>query len=186
MGHLSTFLPAPPNSRTGSSSVRRLDVAFGVVFMLSFVIGMSFCDVEMNSISWMGVAGQPASALFSSAPRARSWRCSISRWSFWPYAWHLPSLQRRLRRKRFSPAGWRCLPCWLRSFSRRRERPRFRDSADHTVVDRHLLMVRSRRVIDDPTVKDRQIHMRVLDLNRIDMKDISRENHQISQFARLQ
>ena len=57
MGHLSTFLPAPPNSRTGSASVRRLDVAFGVAFMLAFVVGMSFCDVEMSSISWMGVAG---------------------------------------------------------------------------------------------------------------------------------
>jgi hypothetical protein len=57
MGHLSTFLPAPPKSRTGSASVRRLDVAFGVAFMLSFVVGMSFCDVGMSSISWMGVAG---------------------------------------------------------------------------------------------------------------------------------
>jgi hypothetical protein len=55
MGHLSTFLSAPANTRKATQSVSRLDVAFGVVFMLSFVVGMSFCDEEMSTACWVGV-----------------------------------------------------------------------------------------------------------------------------------
>jgi hypothetical protein len=55
MGYLSTFLSTRASTRKAAQSVSRLDMTLAVVFTLSLVVGMSFCNEEMTTACWTGV-----------------------------------------------------------------------------------------------------------------------------------